>query len=770
MSVSCLTNYVTKTICSNGGSMEYRELHRLVTHYFRNMDHTFIQILGDTSRFFIVNSSKVKTTESGLSPDSKIIAKTLVRLCDHYPEGNCYNCRSLHLCKFLIYQNCQYDNESCATSILCASQGTLDYRQLYKRVCKYHMITEPLFCQILRNGSRVAIVEGAEENIPGCELSDDITIIAKTSVRLCKQYPKEDCADCNILNKCRNSHDLHSVHNSNILRANQLQGLQEAELSQLLLQNDPSLLPEVCSHYNKGNGEYGSCTFKTKCTKLHICQHFLQGNCKFGQQCKRSHKFDANAQKMLEVRGLSAELISNLPSIYSNIYTINCSTGSSAVQSNTSHPIQTTISDGCVTSVSWEPSVSFISDVDSDEICLFYIRKHCSFKDYQTLLFVLFKEKCIRVHFHLPYKWEVFNGLTWKDLPNMEEIEKAYCDPGNTTSNESPPINFLTMTLGSAKVRRLSTASSVTKPPHFILTTEWVWYWKDQCGVWIEYGNQDDAENVSSVNTEVLENLFLADGDGVVLFSSGGQQYTLSFKDMYQKNLKYKTKREVRRRPKFISSKAVDIKIKRDSSESQSLTAVSVPSHWDQGALPEFRYKLIELSKSSGEFQHVDGLFKRTMAAATVHKIQRIQNPSLWKMFQWQKEQMKKKNGGESVDEKILFHGTEQTLLDAICEQNFDLRICGVHGSLYGKGSYFARDASYFHNYSKTRNGTQILFVARVLVGEFTRGKSNYVRPPSKEGNKTSFYNSCVDSKSNPSIFVIFEKHQIYPEYLIEYN
>ncbi|MGH0125208.1 UNVERIFIED_CONTAM: hypothetical protein FKN15_048893 [Acipenser sinensis] len=514
---------------------------------------------------------------------------------------------------------------SCATSILCCSQGSLDYRQLYKRVCKYHTITEQLFCQILRNGSRFAIVEGTEGNIPGCELSDDTTIIAKTSVRLCKQYRKEDCADCNGLhlcryfvcgncrfdkerNKCRNSHDLHSVHNSNILRANQLQGLQEAELSQLLLQNDPSLLPEVCAHYNKGNGEYGSCTFKTKCTKLHICQHFLQGNCKFGQQCKRSHKFDANAQKMLEGRGLSAELISNLPSIYYNIYTINCSTGSSA-------------------------------------------------------------EKCVRVHFHLPYKWEVYNGLTWKDLPNMEEIEKDYCDPENTTSNGSPPVNFLTMTLGSAKVRRLSTASSVTKPPHFILTTKWVWYWKDQCGVWIEYGKQ-----------------------------------------------------------------------------------------------------LIELSKSSGEFQHVEGLFKRTMAAATVHKIQRIQNPSLWKVFQWQKEQMKKKNGGESVDEKFLFHGTEQSLLDAICEQNFDWRICGVHGSLYGKGSYFARDASYSHNYSKTRTGTQILFVARVLVGEFTRGKSNYVRPPPKDGSNTSFYNSCVDSKSNPSIFVIFEKHQIYPEYLIEYH
>lgn len=37
----------------------------------------------------------------------------------------------------------------------------------------------------------------------------------------------------------------------------------------------------------------------------------------------------------------------------------------------------------------------------------------------------------MRVHWNLPYKWEVLHrdGVTWKDLPFMEEIEKAYSDP-----------------------------------------------------------------------------------------------------------------------------------------------------------------------------------------------------------------------------------------------------------------------------------------------------------------------------------------------------
>lgn len=44
------------------------------------------------------------------------------------------------------------------------------------------------------------------------------------------------------------------------------------------------------------------------------------------------------------------------------------------------------------------------------------------------------------------------------------------------------------MRYGNSPVHRLSTASSVSKPPHFILTTQWVWYWKDDGGKWLEYG------------------------------------------------------------------------------------------------------------------------------------------------------------------------------------------------------------------------------------------------------------------------------------------
>lgn len=62
------------------------------------------------------------------------------------------------------------------------------------------------------------------------------------------------------------------------------------------------------------------------------------------------------------------------------------------------------------------------------------------------------------------------------------------------------------------------------------------------------------------------------------------------------------------------------------------------------------------------------------------------------------------------------------------------------------------------------------MFVARVLVGDYVKGNAAYVRPPEKGADKLWFYDSCVDDEFNPSVFVVFDKHQIYPEYIIEYE
>ncbi|NWR69306.1 PAR12 polymerase, partial [Centropus unirufus] len=194
------------------------------------------------------------------------------------------------------------------------------------------------------------------------------------------------------------------------------------------------------------------------------------------------------------------------------------------------------------------------------------------------------------------------------------------------------------------------------------------------------------------------------------------------------------------------------------------------PPQWNQSALPDIGFELVQLSEIADEYGKIKRLFENTMKDYYIDRLQRIQNPTLWQVFQWQKEQMKKLNKSKSVDERLLFHGTNSSHMPAICEQNFDWRICGIHGTMYGKGSYFARDASYAHQYCSSRSGRYSMFVAQVLVGDFVQGKAEYVRPPPRSGNSNRLYDSCVNDPTDPSIFVIFEKHQIYPAYILEYS
>uniref|UniRef100_A0A8C5UIU9 Poly (ADP-ribose) polymerase family, member 12a n=1 Tax=Malurus cyaneus samueli TaxID=2593467 RepID=A0A8C5UIU9_9PASS len=264
--------------------------------------------------------------------------------------------------------------------------------------------------------------------------------------------------------ECKFVHNFHSDHNLHVLKQYGLENLNGDELCQLLLQNDPSLLPEVCLHYNKGDGLHGSCTFKTSCTKLHICQYFLWGQCRFGSSCKRSHDLlNPECFEKLERQGVSSENIKKLPSIYRNMYDIK----------------------------NGNRSMYDVEDAKSSPCKGKYLLKTSEDVHKQQ-----YAKKCIRTHFHLPYRWQVSDGNTWKDLKNMEQIEKAYCDPKKmrfdcfTESGTPVSVHFDVMYSDLGAVRRLSTASSVTKPPHFILTTEWVWYWRDEYGIWQEYGKR----------------------------------------------------------------------------------------------------------------------------------------------------------------------------------------------------------------------------------------------------------------------------------------
>lgn len=92
---------------------------------------------------------------------------------------------------------------------------------------------------------------------------------------------------------------------------------------------------------------------------------------------------------------------------------------------------------------------------------------------------------------------------------------------------------------------------------------------------------------------------------------------------------------------------------------------------------------------------------------------------------------------------------------------------------MYGRGVYFARDASYSHNYTKPdAKGHRHMFYAQVLTGEYTPGNSSMVVPPPKRPkvNMTVLFDSTVNSNFNTSIFVVYKDAQHYPAYVVCYK
>ncbi|MGH0115987.1 UNVERIFIED_CONTAM: hypothetical protein FKN15_060451 [Acipenser sinensis] len=217
---------------------------------------------------------------------------------------------------------------SYTTRMLCSNKGALVYGHLYKSVSEKYNISNQLFCELLKNGSRFVIVQGSEDKIPGRGVSPDSKVIAKTSVRLCNDYPK-DCGDCeglhlckyfvygncrfNAGSKCRFSHDLRSIHNIPVLRANQLQDLEDDELCQLLLQNDPSLLPECCHPPS----------ISVVQDKHQIQQQALKHKCRFSHDLRSIHNIPvlrANQLQDLEDDELCQLLLQNDPSLLPELW------------------------------------------------------------------------------------------------------------------------------------------------------------------------------------------------------------------------------------------------------------------------------------------------------------------------------------------------------------------------------------------------------------------------------------------------------------------
>ena len=123
-------------------------------------------------------------------------------------------------------------------------------------------------------------------------------------LHLCPFFVKETCK---FGDKCKRSHDYQDEHTMRILQhfrlsfldLSLLQGILKMIVDESEIQRAAAgrSLPDICKFYNNKGG----CKKEENCPCLHVCEHFVDGDCKFGGGCKRNHDFsDSHNRRVLQ--------------------------------------------------------------------------------------------------------------------------------------------------------------------------------------------------------------------------------------------------------------------------------------------------------------------------------------------------------------------------------------------------------------------------------------------------------------------------------------
>jgi len=89
----------------------------------------------------------------------------------------------------------------------------------------------------------------------------------------------------------------------------------------------------------------------------------------------------------------------------------------------------------------------------------------------------------------------------------------------------------------------------------------------------------------------------------------------------------------------------------------------------------------------------------------------------------------------------------------------------------WGRGTYFAADASYSNSYAyRSSTGRKILILARLSVGDAIQlpSTSSLTMCPDKPDG-SGRYDTVTGITEGSKVFVVYENGRTYPEYLVTY-
>ncbi|XP_070841491.1 protein mono-ADP-ribosyltransferase PARP10 [Chaetodon trifascialis] len=197
--------------------------------------------------------------------------------------------------------------------------------------------------------------------------------------------------------------------------------------------------------------------------------------------------------------------------------------------------------------------------------------------------------------------------------------------------------------------------------------------------------------------------------------------------------------------------------------------------------VPEEEYSLLsnlpeatKVDEESDEFQNVVKSFYETIheyhSKIRIIQVEKIMNRLLYNQYKLKKASVLQRATYPEV-ERTLYHGTSETSVKEICVHGFNRSFCGKNATVYGQGVYFAVNSalSVHDQYSPPNaDGHKFIFVSKVLTGDYTKGCHSMKAAPLKEtGDIPLRYDSVTDDITKPTMFVIFNDTQAFPEYLI---
>jgi hypothetical protein len=202
-----------------------------------------------------------------------------------------------------------------------------------------------------------------------------------------------------------------------------------------------------------------------------------------------------------------------------------------------------------------------------------------------------------------------------------------------------------------------------------------------------------------------------------------------------------------------------------------------IPPYWTNVSQDKYSVHIVPLVAGCPEFLKILQMFRKTCKQESIVGIDRIQNYEQWSLYREKKRAMLEKNKADGVNERTLFHGTHPAAVALINQKSFNRSYCGRNATVYGRGVYFARDASYSASdrYSPPDDqGIQYMYVVSVLAGCTVEGDDDMLEPPPRPDGLGNYDTTCGllrrDTLSDPSITVVYHDAQVCAEYLIRFR